>query len=173
MHFANGWWHQQTKIRNSSPMKSIIAGSIVSLLATLGLAAVGRAQDVFDASPQVYVVHDHGSGDGNSGPAPSHKGPVVHLSQGEVKEVLESSKFAGPELAFYLPEEGTSVAQVVVERQGLKVNYYLKGLHRGRTVGGAVSRAWLDASGFYPRNDADEARIQEAVRNNPLYIEVQ
>lgn len=103
---------------------------------------------------------------------PSQKGPTARLQRGEIVQVMTSSRSARPELAFYLPPEATSVVQVVVEKRGLQVNYFLKGLASGSTVGGAVQRDWLDASGFKPRNLADEARIQAAVRHNPLYIEV-
>ena len=106
-------------------------------------------------------------------PAPAQRGPVVRLTRGRVVEVLSSSRSARPELAFYLPPEATSVVQLVVERKGSQNNYFLKAIGRGKTVGGAVERAWLDREGFRPRNIADEARIQAALRSRPLHIEVQ
>ena len=97
---------------------------------------------------------------------------MARLHRGEIVQIMQSSRSARPEIAFYLPPEATSVVQVVVERRGSQVNYFLKGLSPGKTVGGAVERAWLDQEGFRPRNLADEARIQAAVRRNPLHIEV-
>ena len=96
----------------------------------------------------------------------------MNLKRGQILQVLRSSRSARPEMAFYLPPEATSVVQVVVEKRGNERNYFLKGLAHGNTVGGAVERAWLDDQGFRPRNLADEARIQAAVRRNPLFIEV-
>ena len=129
--------------------------------------------DVFHAGPEVYHVQP-------KKPAPKkpdndrpRKAPTAHLRRGEIVQVMSCSRSARPELAFYLPSEATSVVQLVVEKRGGEINYFIKGLSAGSTVGGAVERGWLDSSGFKPRNLADEARIQAAVKRNPLYIEVQ
>jgi hypothetical protein len=85
---------------------------------------------------------------------------------------MSTSRWDRPELAFYLPPEATSIVQLVVEKKGSQRNFFVKGLKSGQTVGGAVDRGWLDSTGFKPRNMADEARIQSALKQNPLYIEV-
>ncbi len=160
--------------------------SRINLLLTGALCAgaaftihFASAEDVFDASPKVYSIQRRGPEKATSKPDHStstpergRRGTTVDLHAGDIIQVLSSSSLAGPELAFYLPPEGTSIAQVVVEHRGFKVNYFIKGLRRGSTVGGAVARSWLDRSGFRPRNEADEARIQAAVKKNPLFIEV-
>lgn len=127
--------------------------------------------DTFNAGPEVYHVKKKPSSDkpGTS----SHKGPTARLRRGEIVQVMTSSRSVRPELAFYLPPEATSIVQLVVERRGSQMNFFLKGLSSGSTVGGAVQREWLDSSGYKPRSLPDEARIQAAVRRNPLYIEVQ
>ena len=134
--------------------------------------------DVFNAGPGVYHVQKKQPASEKSKTTtherkPSRKAPTARLRRGEIVQVMTSSRSARPELAFYLPPEATSVVQLVVEKRGSEMNYFLKGLASGSTVGGAVQREWLDAGGFKPRNPADEARIQAAVRHNPLYIEVQ
>jgi hypothetical protein len=153
---------------------ALFAGAAVTTAPTL-------AQDVFDASPKVYHIQRHGpektpeKADHPSwtpSRASGRRGTVVDLHAGEIVQVLSSSTFANPELALYLPPEATSVAQVVIEHRGLTVNYFIKGLRRGSTVGGAVARSWLDGAGFHPRNVPDESRIQAAVKKNPLFIEV-
>jgi len=163
----------------------LLAGALITGAAFTTRSAI--AQDVFDASPKVYYIQRHGpekpaQNTDNSQKTDhaawmpkhtsGHRGPVVDLHTGEIVQVLRSSTFANPELAFYLPPEGTGTAQVVVEHRGVTVNIFIKGLRRGSTVGGAVARAWLDSAGFAPRNQADESRIQAAVKNNPLFIEV-
>ncbi|PYJ28577.1 MAG: hypothetical protein DMF24_10890 [Verrucomicrobia bacterium] len=131
--------------------------------------------DTFNAGRQVYHVEKKSPGGEKSVPSkkqPSRKAPTARLNRGEIVQVMTSSTSARPELAFYLPREATSIVQLVVEKRGSQRNFFLKGLSSGSTVGGAVQRDWLDASGYYPRNPADEARIQAAVKRNPLYIEV-
>lgn len=138
--------------------------------------------DVFNAGPQGYNV-DRKKAETTSArrttarekPASKtkkNKGPTARLRRGEILEVFRSSTSARPEMAFYLPPEATSIVQLVVERHGSKMSYFLKAFGTGNTVGGAVERRWLDKQGFRPRNAADEARIQAEVRRNPLFIEV-
>jgi hypothetical protein len=158
-----------------SRINHILVGSLCAAVVLTTLPA--SAQDVFDASPKVYHIQRHGPEKPaqkapSTARAPGRRGTMVELRAGEIVQVLSSSTFAGPELALYLPPEGTGVAQVVVEHRGLTVNYFIKGLRRGSTVSGAVARSWLDGAGFHPRNDADESRIQAAVKKNPLFIEV-
>jgi hypothetical protein len=133
--------------------------------------------DTFNAGPEVYHVEKKKPAPEKPKPGkpdrePTRKGPRARLHRGEIVQVMTCSRSARPELAFYLPTEATSIVQLVVEKRGSQVNYFLKGLSSGSTVGGAVQREWLDSTGFKPRNLADEARIQAAVRRNPLYIEV-
>jgi hypothetical protein len=133
--------------------------------------------DTFHAGPEVYHIGPHQSSAEKqtyktTGHESHRKGPTVRLSRGEIVQVMTCSRSARPQLAFYLPPEATSIVQLVVEKRGSEVNYFVKGLSSGHTVGGAVQRDWLDFGGFKPRNMADEARTQEALKHNPLYIEV-
>jgi hypothetical protein len=158
--------------------QSLLIPMAVTALCVLQQA---RAADVFDASPEVRVVREQRAPSKPAGvrrpeprpsqPAPENAARVV-LKPGEVREILRSSKTASPELAFYLPPEATRVVQLVVEKRGFKRTYFLKALARGKTVGGAVERRWLDGGGFAPRSAADEARIQAAIKHNPLFIQV-
>jgi hypothetical protein len=113
-----------------------------------------------------------------SKPAPAAAGPVssphaIVVRPGEVVQVFAfQDSFGVPREAFYVPIEGTRVVQLFLERQGRADHWYVKGRARGRTVGGIVPRAWLDASGFLPRSLADEVRIQAAIKAQPIYIEV-
>jgi hypothetical protein len=136
-----------------------------------------RAQDTFDASPEKVHVREKPSRTTGSTPAqrttPSipAKAERVVVRVGGIVPVMESHTGRG-ERAFYLPPEATRIAQVVKEKKGGKVTYFIKGHAPGKTVGGAVERAWLDKAGFRANNSADEARIQLMVRTHPLYIEV-
>lgn len=153
-----------------------------SILTVAGVLTAGcaLAADVFDAGAERRVVREkapaasttRSANRQSSTPAPK-KGDCVKLKRGEVREVFRSSTRANPEMAFYLPPEGVHIVQVVIETKGSQVSYLLKALKSGRTVGGAVERQWLDRSGFQPRNTADEARIQAAVKRAPLHIEVE
>ena len=100
----------------------------------------------------------------------------IALGVGEIVEVYHGGVLptdGGPQLAFYLPPEATSVVQLVVETKGFAKTYFLKGLAPGETVGGVVQRNWLDATGYRSDNPADEARIQAAIKANPFLILVQ
>ena len=98
----------------------------------------------------------------------------LNLRVGQIIEVFHGSSAPGGEreLAFYLPVEARSVVQLVVETKGFKHTYFLRAIGLGQTVGGVVERRWLDSSGNDPRNAADEARIQNAVRTAPYLISV-
>ena len=133
--------------------------------------------DTFHAGPEVYHIGTpHGSSDKatyHTGDKESHhRGPTARLSRGEIIQVMSCPRNARPQLAFYLPPEATSIVQLVTEKRSSEINYFIKGLSSGRTVGGAVQRDWLDWGGYKPRNAADESRIQAALKHNPLYIEV-
>lgn len=159
-------------------MKLTMKCSILTSACLLS-AGFAPAADSFDAGGvERRVVIEKPSPSSGSGaarkstPTPK-KGDHVKLRRGEVREVFRSSKKANPEMAFYLPPEGVHLVLLVIETNGSQVSYLLKGLKSGRTVGGAVERRWLDREGFQPRNIADEARIQEAVKRTPLHIEVE
>ncbi len=97
----------------------------------------------------------------------------VSIRPGEIAQVFTfADQFGVARESFYVPLEGTRVVQLYMERQGRTDRWYVKGLSRGRTVGGIVPRAWLDASGFRPKSVADEMRIQAAIKAKPVYIEV-
>jgi len=99
----------------------------------------------------------------------------VKLRVGEIRPAIESkgSLFAAAPEAFYLPAEAIGVVQLIVEKKGATTTYFLKGLRKGKTVGGVVQRAWLDKSGFKPKTITDEGRIQQALKANPFYITVE
>ena len=174
---------------NKQPMKIsksnfLLAASLAVVTIVVPSRAHGQGgydapnkTDTFNAGPEVYHVEKKKPSSDKSKTTtperePKRKGPTARLNRGEIVQVMTSSHSARPELAFYLPPEATSIVQLVVEKRGSEVNYFIKGLSSGSTVGGAVVRSWLDRSGFKPNNLADEARIQAAVKHNPLYIEV-
>ena len=95
----------------------------------------------------------------------------VRLRAGEVVEVFHGSWAPGDgqlEMAFYLPPEAASVAQLVVESKGFAKTYFVRGLAPGETVGGVVERRWLDFRGYRSKDLASEARIQAAVKQQPV-----
>lgn len=98
----------------------------------------------------------------------------INLRLGQVVEVYRSNIIPGGEreMAFYLPHEARSVVQVLVESRGVTKTYFLKAIGLGDTVGGVVERRWLNSGGFDADTLADEARIQQAVRNAPFLISV-
>ena len=100
----------------------------------------------------------------------------IRLRVGEVLEVYRGSAMLGdgqPEMAFYLPIEATSIAQLIVEREGTRRTYFLRGISPGESVGGVVEREWLNRDGTRPRDAADEARVQNAIRGEPFLILVE
>jgi len=159
-------------------MKHTPCLTLTAIFALLVPAAL-RAQDTFDARPQHVIVEKTkpapSAGSSSSAPTRSSepKGDSIHLRRGEVREVFRSPRGGDSELAFYLPPEGVGIVQLTIEAKGSEVGYFLKGVHPGHTVGGAVDRRWLDHGGFSPRNPADEARIQAAVKKHPLHIFVE
>lgn len=99
----------------------------------------------------------------------------INLLVGQVVQVYHAVALPGdgkPQMAFFLPFEARSVVQLIVERNGIYVDYYIKALSIGNTVGGAVERSWLDRRGFDPLTEADMARVQEAIKSNPYLISV-
>jgi hypothetical protein len=152
-------------------MKNLIRISIFLTL-SLTLAALcndASAADTFDASPVVHVTRERPSpASGNS----TRSGAQARLRPGEIQAIYTAPRGSSPQMAFYLPQEGVRYIQLIIEKRGSEVTYFAKGLRRGRTVGGAVEREWLDSSGFSPRSITDEARIQQALKRNPFYIEV-
>jgi hypothetical protein len=99
----------------------------------------------------------------------------IDMLVGQVVQVYHAVALPGdgkPQMAFFLPCEARSVVQLVVERNGIYVDYYVKALAVGDTVGGVVERSWLDGRGFDPLSDADMARIQAAIKTTPYLISV-
>ena len=111
--------------------------------------------------------------DPGTGPLPAGA-KQVRLRVGQVMEVYRGSNVPDGqrEMAFYLPVEARSVVQLVVETRGLVKYYFLRAIGPGDTVGGVVERRWLSSDGFYPRDVAAEARVQDAVRAAPYLISV-
>lgn len=100
----------------------------------------------------------------------------IRLRVGEVLEVYRGSAMIGdgqPQMAFYIPPEAQSIVQLVVEREGSRRTYFLRGLAPGESVGGVVEREWLNRDGTAPRDTADEARVQSAIRGEPFLILVE
>lgn len=99
----------------------------------------------------------------------------LRLRVGQVLEIYRGSFAPGDgqrEMSFYLPVEARNVVQLVIETKGFTRTYFLKAIGIGDTVGGVVERRWLNDAGYDPRNTADEARIQNAVRAAPYLISV-
>lgn len=96
----------------------------------------------------------------------------VELHPGSIKEVLSSPATGSRAVAFYLPVEGRSVAQVVIEKRPGRRTYFLKGLSKGSTVGGVVPAGTLDGNGFDVKDQVMMARVQAAINQKPTYINV-
>lgn len=99
----------------------------------------------------------------------------IDMLVGQVVQVYHAVALPGdgkPQMAFFLPYEARSVVQLVVERNGIYVDYFVKALAVGDTVGGVVERSWLDDRGFDPLSDADMARIQASIKSTPYLISV-
>mgnify|MGYP000684063407 CR=1 FL=1 len=100
----------------------------------------------------------------------------IRLQVGEVLEVYRGSARIGdgqPEMAFYLPQEATAIVRLIVEREGSRRTYFLRGIAPGESVGGVVEKEWLNRQGTGPRDAADEARVQNAIRGEPFLILVE
>lgn len=146
----------------------------IILSTVFAASALASAQDVFDARPKVTIERESTkttTSSSSSGSSIPSKAQRVRVNVGGIVEVW-SAKTGADEPAFYLPPEGTRIAQMVIERKGGRVTYFVKGYRSGTTVGGLVARGLLDKEGFRPNNAADEARVQAMVRRNPVYIEV-
>lgn len=99
---------------------------------------------------------------------------TIRLKAGEIRKVFHhDNKKSDTEHAFYLPPEARSLVELVVEKGWGKRTYFLKGKARGETVGGVVERRWLDSRVRDPRSEPDEARIQAAIRKQPVFIVVE
>jgi hypothetical protein len=152
---------------NKSVVRMAVFPAIVLITYCLSPA---QAEDKFKASETNVVVVPAPKPKENPPPPKAEK---ILLRPAEIREVYHYlSKEGEPERAFYLPPEGTSVAQVVIEKDKEGVTYYLKGLVPGKTVGGVVERAWLDKTGLAPKGLPEEARIQRAVKAKPYLITV-
>jgi hypothetical protein len=69
-----------------------------------------------------------------------------------------------------LPPEANSVVRLIIQKQDDRLLFILKGVGRGKTVGGFVHRGWLDDSGLAPNSALDETLIQQAVKSSPVFI---
>lgn len=101
---------------------------------------------------------------------------LIRMRVGEIVQVYQGSAAIGDgqdQMAFYLPPEAQSVAQLVIESRGFQRLYFLRGLAPGETVGGVVERDWLNSDHTRPKNAADEARIQNSIRGEPFLIFVE
>jgi hypothetical protein len=97
----------------------------------------------------------------------------VTLRMGEMREVYRQTWRPGEtQYAFFLPEEATNIVKLVVETDGFTKTYFLRAIGYGDSVGGVIKSEWLAPDGFHPRDVADFARIQEAVRQKPVFISV-
>mgnify|MGYP001270403974 CR=1 FL=1 len=97
----------------------------------------------------------------------------VTLRMGETREVYRQTwSLMETQYAFFLPQEATNVVKLIVETHNLTTTYFIKAVGYGDSVGGVVERKWLAADGFHSDNAADFARIQDAVRAQPVFISV-
>lgn len=150
-------------------MKISFIPVIVSLMAITGpVIAPAGAQEKFDGAEIVRPKEEPRKLPPNA--------RVLRLRVGEILEVfstpttLLSSK---DERAFYVPAEGNAVLQVVIEKTSGRKTYFVKGLAAGETIGGVVYRDSLDKDGYRPKNEAEHARIQKAVKDAPYIIVIE
>ena len=98
-------------------------------------------------------------------------GRLVKLHVGDITQVhVTQTQLIGDskETAFFVPFEGRALVSIVVEKKFGKRTYFIKALAAGETVGGVVPRNTLDFDGFDPKNEAEHARIQAALKAAPL-----
>ncbi len=147
--------------------KSHLLTAALGVLLFATYASSLQAQEKFDMDETVIVKKTPHS------KAPPKGSTMLYLKRGEIRPVFVFKHgFGKAREAFYVPREGTGTAQVIVEEKSGQTNYYIKGISRGRTVGGVVMREWLDGSGFFPANLATESRIQAELNSQPVFIEV-
>ena len=97
----------------------------------------------------------------------------ITLRMGEMREVYRQTwSINETQYAFFLPQEATNVVKLIVETHNFTKTYFVKAIGYGDTIGGVVERKLLDTEGFHPDNAADFARIQEALRKQPVFISV-
>lgn len=149
-------------------MKKNLIKTLMALALPLSVVAVAHAQEKFDATEKVRPAEQ-----------PRQLPPNARLQRIKVGEVLEvlsvPVKFFSTkdEKAFYLPPEGNAVLQVIVEQKSGTKTYFVKGLAAGETVGGVVDRSSLDDKGYRPKNEAEHARIQKAVKSAPFVFVIE
>jgi hypothetical protein len=88
----------------------------------------------------------------------------------ETRVIYEEPISDRPQWYFYLPPEANSVVRLIIQKQDDRLLFILKGVGRGKTVGGFVHRGWLDDSGLAPNSALDETLIQQAVKSSPVFI---
>lgn len=140
--------------------------SLLSALVALSsapLASVASAQDRFGGTETVRP----------EAPLPTVPpgGRLVRLRVGDITQVhvTETQLFGDSrETAFYVPFEGRGLVTVVVEKKPGRRTYFIKAIAAGETVGGVVPRNTLDREGFTPKNEAEHARIQAALKAAPF-----
>jgi hypothetical protein len=145
----------------------------VLLTAVLHLTSPGMAgaRDRFEYDPTPKAPERTKPSSGGSSSSSPASGIKAVISAGETREVFNSA--SAPGMAFYVPEMSPTIVQVVVEKKLFKKPVYLaKGIRPGVVTGGIVPRALLDASGFRPNNITDAARVQTAMKANPITITV-
>ncbi len=145
------------------------------LLALCAAGAKDRDRFEYDPTPKkppAATPPKRGGGSSGGGSSTAPGGSVVTLALGEAREAYNAAG-SEPEMAFYLPETNPTVAQVVIERKFLRsAVYFVKGIRPGTVTGGIVPRSCLDKAGFRPKNIAEEARIQAAIKAQPITIRV-
>lgn len=143
-------------------------GSAVLLLISSTAICGARDRFVYDPTPPV-PEKPHASTGSKGSSAPT--GIRAVIAAGETREVFNAA--TAPDMAFYVPEMSPTMVQVVIQK-GLfkKPVYSVRGIRPGTVTGGIVPRALLDKSGFRPNNITDAARVQAALKANPITITV-
>lgn len=145
--------------------------ALLTLAFHLTAASSGIARDRFAYDPAPKSPERAGSSSGSHRSSPPASGIRAVISAGEIREVLNTAK--APGMAFYVPEMSPTIVQVVVEKRLFKKPVYLaRGIRPGTVTGGIVPRALLDAAGFRPNNITDAARVQTAIKANPITLTV-
>ena len=146
-------------------MKSLfqIIAVVVGLFSISMLASPVVAQDTFSGEEVVVkkVAPSEPSTDSRR---------TLRLSLDEERVIYEEPTSADPRWYFYLPPEANSVVELIIQKRDGKFEFILKAIGRGKTVGGFVHREWLDDSGFQPKSELDETKIQHAVKSKPIFI---
>lgn len=151
---------------NTSIIPALLNTTLLAALVHFATASPAVARDRFEYDPTPQAPGKRPAAGGASAP----KSNAV-IAVGEVREVFNAA--SAPDMAFYVPATDPTIVQVVIEKRAFrKPVYFVKGIRPGTITGGLVPRSLLDKSGFRSNNILDEARVQTALKANPITISV-